>query len=246
MERVDFEPLILAFCCNWRSYVGADLCGTSRTQYPPNVRIIRVMCTGRIDPVFVLSAFKDGADGVIIAGCHPGDCHYARGNFRIQKRVDYLKTALKILGVEPDRLRLEWISASEGEKFAYIIKDVTKKIKELGPSQLKKDIRRIQASIDAFKTERLRWILGLFVLGPGINEEKYRSILEGVMKDEIERRLIVNEFRNRGPLTIKELSEATGIERGEILQQLISLENAGVVSESGVKDDEYQYHLVGG
>jgi len=116
--REGFEPLIVAFCCNWCSYAGADLAGTSRFEYPPNIRIIRVMCTGRIDPTFVLESLQMGADGVLVAGCHPGDCHYQKGNYMMEKRFSYVKKAADNMGVEPERVRLEWISASEGGKFA--------------------------------------------------------------------------------------------------------------------------------
>ncbi|MFQ5836622.1 MAG: hydrogenase iron-sulfur subunit [Candidatus Bathyarchaeia archaeon] len=137
MEEKKFDPIIVTFCCNWCSYAGADLAGTSRFEYPPNARIVRVMCSGRIDPTFVLSAFKWGADGVLITGCHPGDCHYVKGNFMMEKRFEFLKQALNQVGIEPERLRLEWISAGEGEKFAALIRDATRKIKELGPSPLR-------------------------------------------------------------------------------------------------------------
>jgi F420-non-reducing hydrogenase iron-sulfur subunit len=113
------------------------LAGTSRFEYPPNARIVRVMCSGRIDPTFVLSAFKWGADGVLITGCHPGDCHYVKGNFMMERRFEFLKQALNQLGIEPERLRLEWISAGEGEKFAALIRDAARKIRELGPSPLR-------------------------------------------------------------------------------------------------------------
>lgn len=134
----EFEPKIVGFLCNWCSYAGADLAGVSRIQYPTNIRIIRVMCSGRIDPVFILEAFKNGADGVLVAGCHPGDCHYISGNFKAQRRVMLLRKLLEDFGVEPERLRLEWVSASEGERFATIIKDIVKEIKILGPNPLKK------------------------------------------------------------------------------------------------------------
>lgn len=137
MGEKGFEPIIVTFCCNWCSYAGADLAGTSRFRYPSNARIIRVMCTGRIDPTFVLSAFKWGADGVLVTGCHPGDCHYMKGNFMMERRFEFLKQALSQLGIEPERLRLEWISAGEGEKFAALIRDATGKIRELGPSLLR-------------------------------------------------------------------------------------------------------------
>lgn len=134
----EFEPKIIAFCCSWCSYAGADLAGVSRLQYPTNVEIIRVMCSGRIDPTFVLEAFKNGADGVLVAGCHiPSDCHYLSGNLRAQRRIAITKNLLKQFGLEPERLRLEWVSASEGDKFAAVVKEMTEKIKELGPSPLK-------------------------------------------------------------------------------------------------------------
>jgi len=139
----DFEPLIIGFLCNWCAYAGADLAGTSRIQYPPNIRIIRVMCSGRVDPTFILEAFKNGADGVLVAGCHlPSDCHYLTGNFQAEKRMLLLKKVLSELGLEPERLRLEWISASEGEKFAAVVRNMVSTLKKLGPSPLKNGIVR--------------------------------------------------------------------------------------------------------
>jgi len=132
-----FEPKIVGFLCNWCSYAGADLAGVSRIQYPPNIRIIRVMCSGRIDPAFVLKAFKDGADGVLVAGCHlPSDCHYISGNFKAKRRITLLKKVLKEFGLEPERVRLEWVSASEGDRFATVVRDMVNEIKELGPNPL--------------------------------------------------------------------------------------------------------------
>jgi coenzyme F420-reducing hydrogenase delta subunit len=137
LEQKEFEPVILAFCCNWCSYAGADLAGTGRLEYPTNVRVIRVMCSGRIDPTFILSAFRWGADGVLITGCHPGDCHYVQGNYMMERRFAFLKEAMGHLGIEPERLRLEWISAGEGEKFAALIRDTTRRIREMGPNPLR-------------------------------------------------------------------------------------------------------------
>ena len=138
MEREEFEPKIIGFLCNWCSYAGADLAGISRIQYPANIRIIRVMCSGRVDPAFILEAFKNGADGVLVAGCHPpDDCHYISGNLKALRRTMLLKEVLKELGIEPERLRLEWISASEGDKFATIIREMVEEIKKLGPNPLK-------------------------------------------------------------------------------------------------------------
>jgi F420-non-reducing hydrogenase iron-sulfur subunit len=132
----DFKPTIIVFACNWCSYAGADLAGVSRIQYPSNVRIVRVMCSGRVDPAFILKAFLKGADGVIVAGCHPGDCHYLEGNLRAEERINNTIQALKVLGWEASRLRLEWISASEGKRFAQVMTEFTQQIKNLGPIKI--------------------------------------------------------------------------------------------------------------
>lgn len=135
----EFEPKIIAFLCKWCTYAGADLAGVSRLKFSPNAVPIRVMCSGRVDPSFVLDAFAKGADGVLVGGCHPGDCHYAQGNYKTLRRVKLLKMLLKDMGLEEERLRLEWISASEGNKFREVVNDMTIKIKEIGPSPLKKE-----------------------------------------------------------------------------------------------------------
>lgn len=128
-----FEPNIVAFLCNWCSYAGADLTGTTRTHYPPNVKIIRVMCTGRVNPLFVIQALRQGADGVLISGCHPGECHYLKGNYFARRRFNLMRSLLEFIGVNPLRLRMSWVSASEGKKFADVITEVTKDIKKIGP-----------------------------------------------------------------------------------------------------------------
>jgi len=129
-----FEPKIVAFACNWCAYAAADLAGTSRMSYPPNVELIRVMCSGMVDPIYVLRAFEMGFDGVLIAGCHPGDCHYISGNLKAEERVKALQRLLHTLGLENGRLRLEWCSTAEGEKFATTITEFVAELKELGPS----------------------------------------------------------------------------------------------------------------
>jgi F420-non-reducing hydrogenase iron-sulfur subunit len=138
----EFEPRIIGFLCNWCSYAGADLAGTSRKKYPPNVRVIRVMCSGRVDERLILKAFIAGADGVLVCGCHPGDCHYQKGNLNARRRMTGLLPFLEAVGIGQDRLRLEWVSASEGPKMAATVKDFTQKIKELGPSPIKKGLSR--------------------------------------------------------------------------------------------------------
>lgn len=131
-----FEPKIVGFLCNWCSYTGADLAGTSRMKYAPNIRVIRVMCSGRVDPTFIFKAFREGADGVLISGCHPGDCHYQEGNMKTMRRIALLKRMLPEMGIDPQRLRLEWISASEGDKFAKVANEFTETIRKLGPFNL--------------------------------------------------------------------------------------------------------------
>jgi F420-non-reducing hydrogenase iron-sulfur subunit len=134
---MSFEPKIVGFLCNWCSYTGADLAGTSRIKYSPNIRSIRVMCSGRIDPVFVVKALTEGADGVLIAGCHPGDCHYQEGNYKALRRYRLLRRILPEYGIEPERVRLEWIAASEGERFATVVNEFTEQIRNLGPLEFK-------------------------------------------------------------------------------------------------------------
>jgi len=134
------SPKIVAFLCNWCSYTGADLAGTSRMKYASNIRIIRIMCSGRVEPTFVLKAFKEGADGVLICGCHPGDCHYHEGNYKCLRRFHLLKKYLVQMGIPIERLKLEWISASEGVEFAKLVNEFTETIKGLEPSEIKKTV----------------------------------------------------------------------------------------------------------
>ncbi|MEW6070066.1 MAG: hydrogenase iron-sulfur subunit [Candidatus Thermoplasmatota archaeon] len=141
MEK-EFEPKIIAFLCNWCSYAGADLAGVSRMQYPPNVRPIRVMCSGRVNPLYVLRCFQNGIDGVLVAGCHPGECHYQQGNLYAKRRLALTRKLLEFVGIEPDRLFAAWVSASEGKKFTEVIEKMVSKLKELGP--INQELRRIE------------------------------------------------------------------------------------------------------
>lgn len=133
MKGEQFEPRLVGFLCTWCSYTGADLAGTARMTYAPNMRIIRVMCSGRVDPQFVLKAFREGADGVLISGCHPGDCHYQEGNYRALRRHRLLRRVLTQVGIEPERFRLEWVSAAEGVKFQHVCNEFTEQIRAMGP-----------------------------------------------------------------------------------------------------------------
>ncbi len=129
----DFEPKIIGFLCNWCSYTGADLAGTSRLQYPPNIRIIKIMCSGRVNPQFVLKAFQEGADGVLVSGCHPGNCHYIEGNYHAKRKLTLLADLLDYMGIEQGRFQVSWVSASEGVKFAEVVRKFTDQVKALGP-----------------------------------------------------------------------------------------------------------------
>ncbi len=137
---MSFEPKIVGFLCHWCSYTGADLAGTSRIKYAPNVRPIRVMCSGRIEPGLVIKAFENGADAVLICGCHPGDCHYSEGNYKTMRRVPFLHRLLEEYGISRERLRLEWVSASEGQRFAEIVNEMTETARRLGPCRIRESI----------------------------------------------------------------------------------------------------------
>jgi F420-non-reducing hydrogenase iron-sulfur subunit len=138
-QASQYEPRILGFLCRWCSYAGADLAGTSRKKYPANIRIIKIPCSGRIDPLLVIRALRIGFDGVLVSGCHPGDCHYQTGNYRARRRMAITKKFLEYVGVEPQRLQASWVSASEGGKFAEVVTEITRDLKEIKPNRLFSD-----------------------------------------------------------------------------------------------------------
>ena len=140
----EFEPNIVAFLCNWCSYAGADLAGTSRTHYLPNVKVIRVMCSGRVNPLFLVNALQQGADGVLISGCHPGDCHYLEGNYYARRRFQLMRKLLEHVGVDPGRVNMSWVSASEGSKFKDVVDEAVTKAKAAGP-------------MEQFKRRQINW-----------------------------------------------------------------------------------------
>ena len=138
----EFEPLIVAFLCNWCSYAGADLAGTSRLKFPSNMRVIRVMCSGRLNPLFTIQAFRRGADGVLVAGCHPGECHYLEGNYHTRRRFIMMKPLLEYMGIEPERLQVHWVSASEGPRYAEVVTRMTDEIRAIGPLRRLSDVKK--------------------------------------------------------------------------------------------------------
>ena len=131
----EWRPKVIAFLCNWCSYAGADLAGISRIQYPPNVRVVRVPCSGRVNPLYIIKALQHGADGVLVSGCHPGDCHYISGNYYARRRFALLKSLLEAVGIEPGRVNFSWVSAAEGEKFSQVVTQVVEGVKALGPAK---------------------------------------------------------------------------------------------------------------
>ncbi len=150
-DEKPFEPLIIGFTCNWCSYRAADLAGMSRIKYPPNVRLVRLMCSGRLDPTFIMKALQGGADGVLITGCHPGECHYLEQNFKALRRIVLLKRVLKQFGVEPDRVRLVWASAAEGVRFAKEVGNYVETVRALGPLRWPKDFAEEQPIVRLIK-----------------------------------------------------------------------------------------------
>lgn len=169
-KNKEFEPKIVAFLCNWCSYAGADLAGTSRIQYPPNIRVIRVMCSGRVNPLFIAKCFAEGADGVLVSGCHPGDCHYMEGNYLARRRFTFMKSLMEYLGLEHGRFHMSWVSASEGGKFAEVVTKVVESVKELGP------IKKFNIGLDLEKLGIMR--RAIYTLDKGTSTETRTKIQE--------------------------------------------------------------------
>jgi NADH-quinone oxidoreductase subunit E len=232
----EFEPKLVGFLCNWCSYAGADLAGVSRFQYPPNIRIIRVMCSGRIDPYIVLEAFAQGIDGVFIGGCHPGDCHYLEGNYQAERKIKMTRQLVKIAGLSPKRLRMEWVAASEGERFAKLMREFPKQIKELGPSPLSDESPdpKLVANINAAKLAALDFRLRAIVAkewkiveqGNVYEEtkpqEEWDEFMEDAISSEFERKRILGLI-SENSLSVKELASEIVLPTDRILDHIIYL-----------------------
>lgn len=234
---MNFEPKILSFLCNWCAYAGADLAGISRFQYPPNTRVIRVMCSGRVDPSFIPRAFLRGYDGVMILGCHPGDCHYISGNYQAEKKITLTKKLLDMAEIGHERVLLDWVSAGEGERFSQVVRQFVEKIKNLGPFPLneetKERLRAVQVSLEA---EKIRWIVGK---GPELIEkenvyhemlprEKLNTIIESIIRDEFIKNRIVILLESKS-LSAIEINNTLGLKISDTLSYLVSLLNEGKV-----------------
>jgi len=244
----EFEPKIIGFLCNWCSYAGADLAGVSRIQYPPNIRIIRVMCSGRVDPVIILEMFANGADGVIVTGCHPGDCHYVEGNLYEERKIRMLERLLVLTGLELGRLRLEWVSASEGQRFAQIVTEFTNQIKKLGPSPVSgkspnlKVLENLQAAKNAASDFRLRVLVGRErelteknnVYEEKIPQEEFDAVLDSAVEAEFIRHKIHLLTRGR-PLPVKALAEATELKPAEVLKHIVAMRRRNMITMDHVE-----------
>ena len=243
-----FEPRIVGFLCNWCSYAGADLAGVSRIQYPTNIRIIRLMCSGRVDPVIVLETLAQGADGVMVMGCHIGDCHYITGNLQAERKINMLKKLLARTGLEVERLRLEWVSASEGGHFAELVKDFTGQIRKLGPSPLAGDkqdkniLIAVLAAKAAAEDFRLRLLVGREktmiddgdVYGEKVSEEELDKILNEVVDTEFLRNRIYFLVKEE-PLSVKELSKRLDLDSKTVLRHVVVMRRRGLITVDRVE-----------
>ena len=229
-----YEPKIIGFLCNWCSYAAADLAGTSRIQYPPNIRVIRVMCSGRVDPEFVMRSFLNGADGVLVAGCHPGDCHYISGNLETEKKVKMTKRLLSESEIDPERLRLEWCSSAEGGKFAQVVTDFVNQLKELGPPSFKEE--KLKAAFNTTLDPRLRSWVGKErklteegnVYGELIEQEQFDTMMEEVIRKEYEQSMILLSIEEE-PLSAKQIAEKVGLNPSDVVNHLIKLKKRQTV-----------------
>ena len=251
---VEFEPKIIGFLCNWCSYAGADLAGVSRIQYPPNIRVIRVMCSGRVDPVIVLEMFANGADGVMVMGCHPGECHYLEGNLYAERRIKMLKKLMVCAGLEPERLRLEWVSAAEGSRFANMVKDFTIQLRSLGPSPLasgKPDeliLASIRAAERAAGTSRLRMLVGREkklaeeenVYGEKVTQEEFDELMEESVKEEHLRSRIYLLAKDKS-MSVKELAKHLGVDTRVVLRHIVFLRRKGLLAMDRIEGSSPLY-----
>ncbi len=240
---VEFEPKIIGFLCNWCSYAGADLAGVSRIQYPSNIRIIRVMCSGRIDPIIPIEVFAKGADGVIVLGCHPGDCHYSEGNLYEKRKIKMLKKLLALTGIGADRLKLEWVSASEGQRFAQVVTEFTEQIRQLGRSPVSganpdlQVLLNLQAAKNAASGFRVRVLVGRErelteksnVYDEKILQEEFDALLDDTVKAEFIQHKLHLLTRNRS-LSIKALTEATALKPADVLKQIVSMRRKNMIT----------------
>jgi coenzyme F420-reducing hydrogenase delta subunit/DNA-binding MarR family transcriptional regulator len=256
--KESFEPDILGFLCNWCSYAGADLAGVSRFQYPPNLRIIRVMCSARVDPTIVLEAFIRGLDGVMILGCHLGDCHYMTGNYYTERRIKTTKKVLKNIGLSPERLVVDWVSAAEGERFATLVKDSTDRLRKLGPlgSEIDLEPQQLKTCLVAAKAalaqERIRWLVGRErelvedknVFGEKVSQEEFDQLMLQTIEKELTKIRILHSVEEDA-LSAKEIAQRVETTPKDVLRNIVSLESDGLISVVRIEGNSPKYRRAG-
>jgi len=239
------EVRLIGFLCNWCCYAGADLAGVSRFQYPPNIKIIRVMCSGRVDPELILDTFLHGADGVFIGGCHLGDCHYLEGNYYAEKKVEMAKRLLKAAGVEPERLRLEWVSASEGGRFAAVIKAFTEEIEGMG--RIKLDNERMGAVLMAAADYKLRILATkereLLEVGNKYGEvftqHEMDRLLEDMVQEDYESKRILLKLKK--PMSVKKIASELNLKPNVVFRRILDLKRHELIEIHEIRDNTPTY-----
>jgi F420-non-reducing hydrogenase iron-sulfur subunit len=250
----DFEPKVIGILCNWCSYAGADLAGVSRFQYPTNFRTLRVMCSTRVTPHIVLEMFKSGVDGVLVGGCHPGDCHYITGNYYTEKRMAMAKSLLKTVGLEPERLSLNWVSASEGKRFADLVTDFVETVRRLGPSPVAASERlqkRLEVAVDTAQSYRLRLLngreIGLVQTGNVydkiIDVNMLDAIIDRALKEEFERNFILRLTKDK-PLSVKEMAKELDAPTDEVLEQVVALRSKNLIAMDTIAGTTPMYRAI--
>jgi len=233
-----FQPKILAFLCNWCAYAGADLAGISRFQYPPTIRVVRVMCSGRVDPIFIPEGLLSGFDGVMVLGCHPGDCHYLTGNIQAEKKMRLTGEALEMAGIEKGRFMLDWVSAGEGQRFAQVVRDFTEALKDLGPLERDESLKgRLLAVKGALEGEKVRWLVGKEeallegenVYGEPVKADQLHRLMESTLRDEYIKNRVVFQLEEKS-LSAQEIASTVGLALREVLTYLVDLIAEGKVA----------------
>ncbi len=251
---MSYEPKIVGFLCNWCAYSAADLAGMSRLSYPPTIRIVRLMCSGRIDPVIVVETLASGVDGVLIAGCLPGDCHYLEGNLNAEVKIKMLKKLIAKTGFDPERLRLEWIPASGGNLFAEVITDFTNQLSSMGPSPLAGEnpdqtvLEQLMAVRDTVADARLRELIGKErqvtekenVYGEKIPKEDFERRSIGYMDDEYERHRILRLVKDK-PSSVKELSQRLDLSPDKVLRHIAIMRRKNLVAVDRIEERAPRY-----
>ena len=244
-----FEPKILGFLCNWCSYAGADLAGVSRIQYPTNIRVIRVMCSGRVDPAFIAEAFLQGIDGVLVLGCHLGDCHYIDGNYETEIKMKMLSNLLEHVNFSK-RIRLDWVSAAEGNRFAQLVKEFTKNVENLGPNPIKDSKLKTETldDLNAVKSTltdiRLRGLIARKrelitdgnVHGEILSSEKFEKILEDATQNEFIRNKIMEKIKEKGK-SVPDIAKEINIESYKVLEHIVTLRARGLVDVYEINEE---------